>query len=424
MLNPELNMKTSNLFSRIAAVLGSAACLMVAMTSDAMAQEFLDRVDDALAYETGDGFFRADLSGRLDLEYYYVDQNPPGLVFPDDDHFFNPRMALFLDTQLGEHFYSLVQARFDRGFDPGLRRQGDSRLDEYFLRYRPFKDGRLNLQAGKMATVFGGWVPRHLSWENPFINAPLPYENVTIMTDKVAPGAPGGFLGRQAVRDNKGGWLPVIWGPAYTAGVSAFGSLQKFDYAFEVKNASISSRPPAWDPFRVNWEHPTVSGRVGYRPSAMWNVGSSFSYGSYLLPQSQASLPAGTDPGDFKQLTIGTDISFAWHHWQIWAEVIAARFEVPNVGDADTLSYFIEAKYKLTPKLYAAARWNHQIFDEVPNGAGGFADWDQDAVRIEGALGYRWTRHLQTKLQYGYSRQEGPFQQGEQLFAAQLTVKF
>lgn len=410
------------LIRRTAQLLCCAAA--IAFSTETRGQALLDMVDDALSYETSNGFFRADLSGQFDAEYYHVDQNPPGLLFPNDDHFFNPRMSLFLDTQIGEHFYSLVQARFDRGFDPGLRPEGDSRLDEYFLRYRPFKDGKLNLQVGKMATVFGGWVPRHLTWDNPFINAPLPYENVTIMTDRVAPGAPGGFLGRQAVPDNKAGWLPMIWGPAYTSGVSAFGSYEKFDYAFEFKNASISSRPPAWDPFRINWEHPTYGGRIGYRPSAMWNIGSSVSYGTYLLPNAQASLPAGTDPGDFNQLTVGTDIRFAWHKWQVWAEVMSARFEVPNVGDADTLSYYIETKYKVMPKLYLAARWNQQFFDDVPNGAGGTSDWDQGVWRIEGAVGYRWTRHIQTKLQYGYSHQEGPFQQGEQLLAAQLTLRF
>ena len=39
-------------------------------------------------------------------------------------------------------------------------------------------------------------------------------------------------------------------------------------------------------------------------------------------------------------------------------------------------------------------------------------------------VGYRFSRHLQGKLQYSYSQQHGPLQQGEQLFAAQLTVKF
>ena len=50
--------------------------------------------------------------------------------------------------------------------------------------------------------------------------------------------------------------------------------------------------------------------------------------------------------------------------------------------------------------------------------------WDKNAWRIDAALGYRFNRHWQAKLQYSYNREEGPLQQGEQLFAAQLTLKF
>src|SRR5207249_2006681 len=127
------------------------------------------------------------LSGQLDLEGYYIDQRPPGLIVSDDPFFFNPRLALFLDAHLGNHFYGFVQARFDRGFDPGLKPDGDARFDEYLLRYIPFADPRLNLQVGKFATVIGNFVGRHHSWDNPFINMPLPYENITTVTDQSVP---------------------------------------------------------------------------------------------------------------------------------------------------------------------------------------------------------------------------------------------
>jgi hypothetical protein len=44
--------------------------------------------------------------------------------------------------------------------------------------------------------------------------------------------------------------------------------------------------------------------------------------------------------------------------------------------------------------------------------------------RIDSAVGYRFTRHIQAKLQYSYSHQTGRIQQGEQMAAVQLTVKF
>ncbi len=401
-----------------------ATLVSTAFTARAQTQ-WLQQLDEALFVQSSGGFFRSDLSGLIDLEGYYLDQRPPGLIFGNGDAFFNPRLSLFLDTHLGPHFYSLVQARVDRGFDPRAARRS-ARFDEYLLRYTPFHDARLNLQIGNFATMIGNWVPRHDSWSNPFITAPVPYENVTTITDRAVPGTSGGFLARRNVPDIKTSWLPLVWGPSYAAGVAVFGRLDKFDYAVEIKNASVSSRPTVWGARKLGWENPTFSGRVGYRPDAAWNFGSSFSYGAYLTPTAQTlpAFPKGQGLGDFPQTTLAQDVSFAWHHWQLWAEVFESRFEVPNVGNADTLAYFLEAKYKITPRLFGALRWNQQLFWTVPNGKGGRQPWDRDLWRVDTALGYRFDRHLQGKLQYSYGHQNGPFQQGEQLVAAQITVKF
>ncbi len=387
--------------------------------------EWLDRVDDTLHLETKNGFFRSDLSGLLDLEGYYIDQRPPGMLFSNDRFFFSPRLSLFLDTKLGPHFYSLVQARFDRGFDPGASPDGAARADEYLLRYTPFHDSRLNIQIGKFATVVGNWVGRHDSWNNPFINAPLPYENVMVVADQTPAPTRAAFLGRRNLVDNKRGWLPIIWGPSYASGVSVFGLINKLDYALELKNASLSSRPAVWDGADLSWEYPTVSGRLGWRPNAAWNVGASASAGAYLLPvaESTAGFPKGSALGDYQQLTVGPDVSFAWHHWQFWGEAFASRFDVPNVGDVSTVAYYLESKYKFNARFFGALRWNQQLFDQIPDGFGGQTPWDRDLWRAEAALGYRHDRHLQAKLQYGYSHQKG-MQQGEQSVAVQLTVKF
>ena len=399
------------------------ALLLALTTLTARADNsWLDRLDDSLFLRSPNGFFRTDLSVLAALEFYSTDRRPPGLLFDNDPQSINPRLALFLDTRLGEHFYSLVQFRVDRGFDPLAKPDGTARFDEYLLRYTPFTAPTLNLQIGKFATVFGAWVHRHDSWNNPFINAPLPYENVFTITDKTVPASPAAFLKRRNSPDKKADWLTSIWGPSYTSGASVFGQLEKFDYALEVKNASLSSRPTVWDATDRTWSDPTITGRLGYRPNAAWNLGASTSHGGYLLDS--ATGLAGRRTSDFPQSTVGTDLSFAWHHWQFWGEAIATRFAVPNVGNAENLSYFLEAKYKLTTSLFTAVRWNQQFFDKIPDGAGGEQRWDQNAWRIDAALGWRFDRHLQTKLQYSYNHQRGPFQQGEQLLAAQVVVKF
>jgi len=396
--------------------------IALALTATAAhGQAFLDKIDERLYLEFPEAAFRTDLSVLADIEGYYIDQHPPGLLFSDDDFLVQPRLSLFLDTRLGDHLYSLVQFRVDRGFDPGVEPDGDARFDEYLLRYTPFDQPWVNLQVGKFATVYGNFVPRHDSWNNSFINSPLPYENVITISDQAAPPNRTAFLNRRNVHDQKTKWVPIIWGPSYTAGASIFGTANRFDYAFEFKNASLSSRPAAWDPFELQWENPTYTGRIGMRPNAAWNIGANASYGPYLLPS--ANTPT-VDISKFQQFTIGPDISFSWRHWQFWAEAMAARFEVPNVGNADTIAYYLESRYKITPKLFGALRWNQQFFDDVKNAAGADVPWDRDIWRAEVALGYRFTRHLQTKLQYSYSRQKGNLQEGEQMAAAQLTLKF
>jgi hypothetical protein len=95
----------------------TCAGALAVSASVAGAQEWLDTTSDALHYQTPGGLFRTDLSGTIDIEAYYIDQRPPGLLFGNTD-FVNPRLSLWLDTRLGPHFYSLVQFRFDRGFDP------------------------------------------------------------------------------------------------------------------------------------------------------------------------------------------------------------------------------------------------------------------------------------------------------------------
>jgi predicted porin len=106
----------------------------------------------------------------------------------------------------------------------------------------------------------------------------------------------------------------------------------------------------------------------------------------------------------------------------LWAECYEARFEVPGIGNADTLSYYLEAKYKITPQLFAALRWNQQLFGTIRNG-GELQKWGSDIWRIDAALGYRFTNYLQAKVQYSLSQQNSA-QEGEHLVAVQLTVKY
>jgi hypothetical protein len=404
-------------------VLQALSFCLLACTVDAFdVDDFLERLDSALTFSGFHDVVRARLSGTLDLEAYHFQQPAPGLIDSRIDNLFNPRLSLFLDAQAGSQIYFFAQSRVDRGFDPSGR-GAQVRLDEYALRFTPWDDGRFNLQVGKFATVVGNFVKRHLSWENPFVNSPLVYENITPISDKQAPASPLDFV-RGFEPTDKYQFNPVIWGPSYASGVSISGRLGKFDYAAEMKNSSLSSRPESWSVTEIDFDHPTFSGRIGFRPNEAWNFGVSVSDGAYFRPEAEQTLPRGRDIDDYRELLVGQDISFAWHHLQLWAEFYEVRFQVPRVGDADTFAYYLEAKYKFTPQLFGALRWNQQLFGDVSNGAGSQTRWAQDLGRIDAALAYRFTPHTQLKIQYSFQHQTTGEEDDNHLVAAQFTIRF
>jgi hypothetical protein len=390
--------------------------------------DFLEKVHNALSLSNSDHRFQLQLSGLVDLETYFIDQPAPALIFADRDFLVNPRLTLFVDAQLGSNIYVFAQTRVDRGFDPS-NDGAQIRLDEYFVRYSVSNSPRINVQIGQFATVVGNWVVRHDSWQNPFINAPLPYENLTGIWDSAAPDETDTLLYWAHVGEYDDGdysdkymRLPIIWGPSYASGVAVSGSFDKFDYAVEMKNAALASRPDSWSITQVGFDNPTFSSRLGFRPNETWSLGFSASAGPYLLPVATPTLPAGRDIGSYRELVLAQDMSFAWHHLQLWAEFYEARFEVPRLGNANTFSYYVEAKYKITPQLFGALRWNQQLFDTIRD-EGERTKWGSDIWRTDAAVGYRFTDYLQGKLQYSFSHQDSA-QEGDHLVAAQLTVKF
>jgi hypothetical protein len=411
-------------FGRIARLI--AALLL---SANLVRADFLDDANRMLSISDDNNQFHLRITGLIDVEGYYLDQPAPGLIDTDDNLLFNPRLTIFVDARWSKYLYFFGQVRLDRGFDPSDE-GAQIRLDEYFLRIKPFGNSRLSFQIGKFATVVGNWVQRHYSWDNPFVTAPLPYENLTGLWDVAAPADIKELLYWGHVKGYDNGdysdkylRLPIIWGPSYASGVALSGTIEKFDYAIELKNAALASRPEHWDATRMDSAHPTYSGRLGFRPNEMWNFGVSVSSGAYLVPEAVPTLPRGTSLGDFREKVLAQDISFAWHHLQLWAEVYETRFEVPRIGNANTLAYYIEGKYKITPQLYAALRWNQQLFGTFPDG-NREVQWGNDVWRIDAAVGYRFTNYLQGKLQYSFTHVHGNSSIGEQLLATQLTLKF
>ena len=408
-------------------------CLAAGATAASGADDFIDRVDEALTWAGCHNQLRARLSGTLSLEGYHFTSSPPGLISTEDSSLGETRLSLFLDAQLGAQVYFFAQSQLDHGFDPS---DGDWewRLDEYALRLSPRADGAFHLQFGKFATVVGNWVPRHLAWDNPFVTAPLPYENLTGMWD-VAPVRSldtlltWAFIKPQtpprSESADKALRLPIIWGASYTTGAAISGVMGRVDYAFEIKNAALASRPEEWDASESQWQDPTISGRLGYRPDERWNLGFSASSGSYLSAAARSKLPAGRSGDEYQEVVLGQDIGYAWHRLQFWAECYEASFKIPRIGQAKTVAYYLEAKYRFTPRFFGALRWNQQLYGSLEDARGDSVRWGRDVWRLDFGAGYRFTAHAAVKLQYSHQFGGiGTHDQHSDTLAGQFVLRF
>ncbi len=373
-----------------------------------------------------------EFGGSLEATYYHTDTPAPGLLKQNSEDFFAPRLETSLDLLFNNYWYFHATARYDRGFDAGDRDEGEIRLDEALLRYRPFGDDSLNIQIGKTATIFGAYVNNHRFHDNPFITAPLPYDQI-IGVNVVNPNS----TSRSAIAGRASGTLPgifetakrpwaaTVWGPAYSTGITVTGTIERFDYAAEIKNVDISAHPDQWNPDAEEFEHPSFSLRLGYRPSVAWNLGLSFSQGPYLNADSQDLLPDGLNRGDLLHRAIGIDVSWAHRDFIISGEIIANQYETLEAGDLKSLTSYIQARWKAAPGFWLATRVGHTLNNTITGPSGESLEWSPNLWRFEVASGFRITEDTLIKAQYNYTHTEGDSPgPGENLYALAVSYRF
>ena len=391
------------------------------MRASASAQDVLDDIDRKLTYASNDGAWVADLSLMSDVTFYAQDKPAQGLLFSDNDEYVAPRVAAFLDVGYDEWLVLHAQAAADRGFDPGETSHGDVRLDELFVEAHFTDAGRLSLRVGKFASSFGGWIARHLAWDNPMITAPLIYEDVLPMTDRTAPlnddrVRVAAQHRRQAARLGADRLGPVVHQRRVAVGGHRYA---RHDGRSEERGVVVASRNVGRVCRRLRNRPERDRARcAGIRRKRGGSADRRAADRICRTTRSRHCLPASSID-DYDQTTFGVDASYEHRRLQLWAELVHAKFDTPVVGEVEGVSGFVEARYKATAQIWLGARWNQSWFDDAP---GADVSWNRDMRRLDLALGYRHTAHLEVKAQYSLSNQAGREIDGEHLFAAQFVL--
>lgn len=400
----------------LAALLAAAALAAAAPAS----AQWPTLAGAGVGYINSDGSFQVDLSGQLDLEtlYFLNDEERLSGLAVGHGALFAPRVRLFVDTFLGDHVYSLVEVRGDRGEAPTAD-VWEARIEQAYLRLATEKGG-LSLQGGIFASPFGSYPRRHLTIVDPFIRPPLLYDYRTIISRRWSPAGPDVFDGwKSAPEEWRVDGAPPVWGVPYQWGAMATVVLGPLSFRLAGMNSAPSSEPVDWYELDVV-EKMSFVGGVQATVTPELSLGLSYNDGPYVespVPNAVTGYAGQT----YDQELWSADAAFARGPLMLRAEVMHDAWDVPNLDErAVDRGYSVEAQMDVATGWSTALRFGQIDFRPI----GGWGDWDWDVKRLEGALGYRITLNAGIMATFGTTWQEGLADPDDDLAAVRLWWGF
>lgn len=310
-----------------------------------------------------------------------------------------------------------------------VRADNFERVEVYALyaRLRPWLRYPLDVQAGRIPPVFGAFARRRYDIDNPLIGLPLLYHYPTTTRADAAPATLGelesrrGFGAKTAYTVGNGDvatGLSVVSPLRWDTGVQVRVGDRPLRFSLSLTQGTLSMP-------RVRDDNPgkQLSARVRLEPSLGWILGLSAARGRYdAEPLRDALVEHGREPA-LHQTAVGVDAEYSrgalilrgetiWNRWD--SALVAAKLE--------SLGAFVEARYKLAPGFYAAARGDYLGFARA--GSDGGFTWDAPVTRFEGGVGYSWHRQVLTKLTFQHNWRDGGPRRSESFVSVQAVLWF
>ena len=122
---------------------------------------------------------------------------------------------------------------------------------------------------------------------------------------------------------------------------------------------------------------------------------------------------------------MGLRLRFLAQPLQVRGEAIWSRWDSPLPTEPLGLYTFsVEGRYTLFTGFYVAGRVDRMSFSEVTRPDGSTFRWDAPISRLEGGVGYRFHRHVLTKLSYQYNERDAGFVRSDGLLGLSILVWF
>lgn len=402
-----------------------------------------------------------DVGGIITVNYINSGNGKSPLIRNDGLPGFELVGDLFMNVRVSEEASAFVELETVRGWNVQLYSGS--------LTYKISRD-HLKVEAGKFVAPFGNFLPRRFAPQNFLYAFPLHHEYRTgLVTNDVpdnnadllkkrgtgqadynqpsasahvdfsAPARTISKLFRDAadeqaaapqtghiVGGNDG--VKVIAKESYITGVHFFGSISGFGYSVGLANGALSN------PTDLNVsKRPMVFGRLHVQPAIGLKIGVSAASGSYLNHKLVKSQHSNLQPEKYAQHVAGLDVEYSRGYVVFFGEGVFSRWQSPFIsGDLDALAFSAEARYKILPRLFVAARYGRLDFSEIADAQDVDADgklaepWEFPVWRLESGAGYYLSRHALLKAVWQINRTQelnpGSSDPADDLVAIQMTV--
>ena len=268
-----------------------------------------------------------------------------------------------------------------------------------YVQVRPWRKRALDFQAGRIPPTFGAFGRRAYGTGNPLIGYPLAYQYLTSLRSDSIPATADDVL-RMRAR----GWrssfpigskvpgpgVPLVSAFQWDTGVRVSWRTGPVEMAGAVTNGTLSSPRGSDDNGGKQ-----ISGRIAVTPVVGLVLGTSAARGAWL----SRTVAPGSAPA---QRSVGGDAEYSRDHWIVRGEIVWSRWALPlslgpsHASSLGALGSFVEGRYRVTPRIFLAARADRLGFSQLRGDALNASDlaWDAPVKRLEAGFGYYLQRNL------------------------------
>jgi hypothetical protein len=274
-----------------------------------------------------------------------------------------------------------------------------------YVRIRPWATHAFDIQAGRIPPSFGAYGRRAYNADNPLVGYPLAYQYLTSLRADAIPQSTDDLL-----RMRGRGWQPSfpIGSTALSPGlplVSAFrwdtGIQGRWAGTHLEATGAVTAGTLSDPRFIDNNGGRQFSGRIAVKPLFGLVLGASAARGSWLSKDVLARLPDSYRTADYVQRAFGLDAEYSRDYWVVRGEIVWSGWDMPFVASneitqLDAVGMWVEGRYRLTPRLFLAARADRLGFSRVTGTlfSGQPTTWDASVERVEFGGGWYLQRNL------------------------------